>query len=280
MPATESPRTARADRGTAPGAATLIALVGALPSLALAAATTIAVNGTVKGFDKPQQVGSIAVEAGKKDGKGWEGEPSFMNGYFTFMDKFRKLDDTYDFNWINVCTKVTGDPTTIFSKIPSMDPETDDAYPHYYSQDEWIKDNKFGSRTLHGDRSYSQFIDFPGRGKGNGFDFSTFLILQDDKKFELDGKKQMLILAGWTWHYEGDDGERPKGTSTVGKEIAVDKTSIDLITTALKNGKDDNFKGWSAISTFTMDMASAPSPGSLMLAGCGTLLVLKRRRRA
>lgn len=245
-----------------------------------AAATDIKVTGKIKGFDKAQQVGTIAVEVGKKDGKKGEGHASFMNGYFTFADAFKKLDDTYDFNWINVVRKETGEASGLFSKTPNMDPESEDTNPHYYTEAEWITNNKFGDRTLHEDRKFSQFIDFPKQPKERGFDFTTFLILQDHNKFVLDGKKQFLVMAGWEWNYQGDDkfdgDELPNnGVSTFGKEVTVNKTVMDLIAEALKNGKDDRFKDWTALDSFTM----VPTPGSAILTGFGSLLIVSRRRR-
>ncbi|MBL8962622.1 MAG: hypothetical protein KF787_06330 [Phycisphaeraceae bacterium] len=244
---------------------------------AQAAIHTIDVNGKVQGFGTPQKIGSIAVEPGKADGFQGSGHASFMNGYFTFTNAFKSLDDTYDFNWINVVRRETGPALGLFSKTPNMDPEMEDTFPHYYTEAEWITDNKLNGRTLRGDQSFTQFIDFPKQPKERGFDFSTFLILQDNNKFALDGKKQFLVLAGWEWNYQGDDdfdGSKKNGVSTFGKAVTIDKTARDLITEAMANGKDGRFNGWTVLETFTM----VPSPATVALACLGGVIAARRRR--
>lgn len=258
-----------------------LVLVGVLlaAGTAQAAIHTIDVNAKVQGHAAAQKVGAIAVETAKKDGFGSSGHASFMNGYFTFTNAFKSLDDTYDFNWINVVRKETGPASGLFSKTPNMDPESEDTFPHYYTEAEWITNNKFGTRVLREDRVFTQFIDFPKQPKERGFDFSTFLILQDHNKFALDGKKQFLVLAGWEWNYQGDDNfdpvnNTPNGVSTFGKTLTIDKAARDLITEALANGKDDRFKDWVVLESFTM----VPTPASAALASLGILVACRRRR--
>lgn len=259
--------------------ATLIALAGIL-SLAAASAeaalVTVDVKAKIAGKAKPQTIGTI-----KADG-GFTGVPSGMNGFFEFAKGYGYLDDTYDFDWLNICTAEKGD-SGLFAKKPAFDPQPDpivageDKIPFYYNDTEFHKNNKFSGKTIHEDGKSSQFIDFPKLPKDQGFEFSAFLAIRDNGKYSLSGKLETCILAGWTWKYDGDDkfGTGNNGTSTAIASITIDDKVVKLFGDCVTN--NDSFKGWSAVIGCELPK-NVPTPGALAVLGLGGLLAARRRR--
>lgn len=256
-------------------------MIGALAGVLMfgaaadAAVVEIKVHAKIAGKKDPQHIGTVKADGGFKHASG-------MNAMFKFEKGYGYLDDTYDFDWLNICTAEKGD-SGLFAKKPAFDPQPDpivkgeDKIPFYYNDKEWSA-NKFGSSKIYEKGQFSQFIDFPKLPKDQAFDFSGFLAIRDDGKYSLDGKSQTCILAGWTWKYEGDDkfgGGKNNGTSTAIASIAIDDKVVKLFADCVTN--NDAFKGWSAVIGCELPK-NVPTPGSLALLGLGGLLAARRRR--
>jgi hypothetical protein len=241
-----------------------VAILGVL-SLAAASAEAFVVNARVLG--NTINVGDINVTAG--------GTPTDrMVARFTFDPEAAFLDEWYDFQWINVLTGIVGDPSPLFPRgAPAFDPlpppvnATEDTRPFYYNNTEW--NGTFGGVDIHEEGQYTEFRDFPQRGDGNGWNFTTMLVVENltDPTF---GRMTICPLAAFTWTYRGTGD-----VSAFGMEVPVDTM---LLNNALNN--TDATTGMFGAWTFdaNCDLQACPSPGTISLLTLAGMIAMRRRR--
>lgn len=244
-------------------AAAIFAALGLCVSLA--SANPISVNATVLG--NSIHVGDINVTAG--------GAPTDrMVARFSFDPEAAFLDEWYDFQWINVLTSVVGDPSALFPRGgPSFDPlpppvnAGEDDRPFYYNNTEW--NGTFGGVDIHEEGQYTEFRDFPQRGAGNGWNFTTFLVVENltDPTF---GRMTICPLASFTWTYRGTGD-----VSAYGMEVPV---STMLLNNALNNtdATTGRFGNWTFDAN--CNLQACPTPGAAALFALAGLRAARRRR--
>ncbi len=249
----------------------------------VSAAVTIPVQVDVGQAGNSQTIGTIVADGGFA-GLGTVG--SGLRADFTFADHFGFLDDRYDFDWVNVLTQQdftsTDDggsgPSSLFPNPPNIDPipQEDDNLPFYYNQSEWFTNNTFAGVQIHEEGQYSRFLDIPNQPADRTFYFLSFLVLRDDGAYTLDGETEFCVLAGFSWSYQGAEGDfdSNRGTSTAVGSVTINQDVIDILTAGLQSEgaqiggldfKSDRFADWSAESDCTL----VPEPSSLLLLGWG-----------
>jgi hypothetical protein len=246
------------------------------------------VNGTM------QTIGGVSVND-KFPGANADAVKSGLTATFSFETKFGFLDKYYDFDWVQIVTAETkpeDDELFFPTPLPTIDPrpsDNPDKYPFYYSMKEW-NDNEF-IRKIHEDGKSSIFDDVPNRPKGSIFSFTNFLVVRDNGKWSLGGKKMFCVLGGFKWTYSGDDGtlNKNRGSSTIGDAIASPVTAgnIDSINAAIANGaasaNDDDYRAWKMAATNSCTLVPEPPAVSAAFIALNGLLTSSwsfRSRRA
>jgi hypothetical protein len=272
----------------------LVTLLGLLaPDAVSAAMITVPVRAMVQGFGGDQTIGTIVADGGFA-GNGVAG--SGLRADFTFANNFGFLDNRYDFDWVNVLTKQDfttvanggSGPSALFPNPPNIDPipREDDNLPFYYNRAEWFDRNSFGGVQIHAERQFSRFLDIPNQPADRTFHFLAFLVLRDQGAYTLDGDTKFCVLAGFSWQYQGADGDfgRNRGTSTAIGSVAINQDVIDIINGAINSegaklddfDKSEKFDGWSAMRGCILE---APEPPSSILLSLGMLSVYAAGRQ-
>jgi hypothetical protein len=252
----------------------------------VASAGTLNVNimANVMGYANPVQIGSITANdqfAGL--GTGNVG----LTATFNFGGSFGFLDNSYDFDWVQVVTAQTTPPggTAFFpGTLPTIDPiasQNPDKYPFYYSKTEWNA-NTFAGQTIHVDSLSSTFGDVPKQTNGFVFNFSTYLVVRDQGKWSLSGTNGFDVLGGFSWTYTGSgtnflaDGTN-QGSSAVGSALNGGNAQVTQINTAIADaiaasGNDATYKTWAGSAVNTLVLVPEPSAGWFLLAATGVLI--------
>ncbi|MCL4742047.1 MAG: hypothetical protein KJZ54_07570 [Phycisphaerales bacterium] len=261
--------------------ALLIAAATIAKSAALAFAgdpLAVDVMANVKGFDKPQKIGTINAASGYK------GHANAVSSKFEFHKDFAFLDKHYDFDYVNVVRDLSDGYKPLFPKgAPAIDPQSgdvsgspEDDVPYYYHfKNEW-QANTFDGGAIREDEKWSMFIDFPKAPKGDFLDFTNILVVRDHDSVKFEGKNQFGLLTAFDWRYDGADGTGNRGVSKIGDLRATDAALQKLVNDAMANEHLNAFKGWSSMITFTL----VPTPGTLALLSAGAVLCVRRRRAA
>ncbi len=245
-------------------------------------ALTVPVTVNVAGSGPNQTIGFINANGG------FAGNGAVASGLradFTFSNAFSSLDNNYDFDWVNVCTKQTfgvSGPSALFPNTPNIDPipAEDDKLPYYYNSTEWFTNNEFVQGfPIHADNSSSTFFDIPNQPADRTFYFLTFLVLRDNGAYTLNGASNTFsVLAGFSWQYQGADGNfnTQRGTSTVVSAVSINQDAVDIINGAITNSPD--FGNWTV--TINPTLVPEPSTAFLVLVGYTSLLLRCSKRHA